>query len=265
MSSIPEVAKAEILELGAASMFVYLPLIRQDSFRLLVLLPGTGDNEIQCQIDEYTFEQPILASNNTPSVPTYTALSYTWGTSNKEACIRINWKHFFVTDNLFSALKALRRTSTQVILWVDAICINQADVKEKQRQVLQMRRIYEHAATVIIWLGLGSDSSDEAMELMSQAAARFFGGPDAAQGYLTVRRRFLEAGLGLFSQPNTDQQISHTITVLRDLFTPPRVDHPRINYTKRRISSLWQQIDVMGRLQVYRWSAYTVWTIVTEY
>lgn len=38
-------------------------------------------------------------------------------------------------------------------LWIDAICINQGDTKEKSLQVAVMDRIYSQATYVVLWLG----------------------------------------------------------------------------------------------------------------
>jgi hypothetical protein len=42
-------------------------------------------------------------------------------------------------------------------MWIDAICINQADIAEREAQVKLMRRIYQQASTVVIWLGKPRD------------------------------------------------------------------------------------------------------------
>jgi hypothetical protein len=39
------------------------------------------------------------------------------------------------------------------LMWIDAICINQADVGERNHQVDQMRNVYSGADQVIVWLG----------------------------------------------------------------------------------------------------------------
>lgn len=41
----------------------------------------------------------------------------------------------------------------QRVLWVDALCINQEDIREKESQIPRMRKIYECAERVIVWLG----------------------------------------------------------------------------------------------------------------
>jgi hypothetical protein len=42
--------------------------------------------------------------------------------------------------------------------WIDALCINQLDVDEKNEQVGCMKEIYSHAPSVLIWLGDASES-----------------------------------------------------------------------------------------------------------
>jgi hypothetical protein len=55
-------------------------------------------------------------------------------------------------------------------LWVDAIYINQPNLDERGTQVKIMRRIHEHAAYVIVWLGFISPCIEDAFSLASQLA-----------------------------------------------------------------------------------------------
>lgn len=48
--------------------------------------------------------------------------------------------------------------------WIDAVCINQSDYKEKSFQVSRMADIYRQARKTIIWLGLADKSSDMVMD-----------------------------------------------------------------------------------------------------
>ncbi|KAM7192336.1 Heterokaryon incompatibility protein (HET) domain containing protein [Naviculisporaceae sp. PSN 640] len=94
--------------------------------------------------------------------PTFEALSYVWGDAAIKRHISVNGHVFPVTANLAEALHALRhRKLKSRILWVDAICINQDDVAEKNIQVPLMSRIYSEAIRVVAWLG----PSNPAMEL----------------------------------------------------------------------------------------------------
>jgi hypothetical protein len=61
-----------------------------------------------------------------------------------------------VTPNLYSALQNVRssaRGASLRHLWLDALCINQADTLEKEQHVRLMGEIYPKAGDVIAWLG----------------------------------------------------------------------------------------------------------------
>ena len=58
-----------------------------------------------------------------------------------------------------SALLRLRLREKLRLLWVNAVCINQLDNDEKTRQVMLIRKIYEHALRVLVWLSEGSEES----------------------------------------------------------------------------------------------------------
>jgi hypothetical protein len=67
-----------------------------------------------------------------------------------------------VGTNLKSALKELR-AQRLLLLWVDALCINQTDLLERGLQVMRMGLIYSRAAEVVVWLGEEADDSAIAM------------------------------------------------------------------------------------------------------
>jgi len=58
-----------------------------------------------------------------------------------------------ITESLATALASLQSESEDVVIWADAVCINQQDPFEKTEQVQLMRDIYKAAMRVIIWLG----------------------------------------------------------------------------------------------------------------
>jgi hypothetical protein len=65
--------------------------------------------------------------------------------------------------NLCQALEALRLADVNRTLWIDALCINQADNAEKAVQVTLMGMIYSKAKRVAVWLGPPSSDSHLAM------------------------------------------------------------------------------------------------------
>ncbi|KAK3339823.1 heterokaryon incompatibility [Lasiosphaeria hispida] len=80
----------------------------------------------------------------------FAALSYVWGDAADPARIVFNGVHGFpVTRNLHAALRSLRRVGQGLRLWVDALCINQADLEEKKTQLGLMKRVYQQARKVI--------------------------------------------------------------------------------------------------------------------
>ncbi|KAL6353887.1 hypothetical protein LRP88_12882 [Fusarium phalaenopsidis] len=58
-----------------------------------------------------------------------------------------------ITPSLVNALRAIRDDVSRIAIWVDQICINQADIDERSSQVALMDRIYTNASYVQIWIG----------------------------------------------------------------------------------------------------------------
>ncbi|EXJ76591.1 uncharacterized protein A1O5_01099 [Cladophialophora psammophila CBS 110553] len=66
-----------------------------------------------------------------------------------------------ITRRLHEALEWVRDQETEKTLWIDAICINQYDLKERAQQVQLMQHIFRRAANVLVWLGrLMSDAME---------------------------------------------------------------------------------------------------------
>lgn len=84
------------------------------------------------------------------------AVSYVWGFYLSSHTIYINDKPFKVSLNLFRLLLRLSRLENfTAYYWIDAICIDQSNVSERNHQVQQMGTIYRNADQVICWLGSG--------------------------------------------------------------------------------------------------------------
>ncbi|KAE9368436.1 HET-domain-containing protein [Stipitochalara longipes BDJ] len=102
-------------------------------------------------------ESPIicdLIAVDLRSAHSYEALSYEWGSpSSKKHTIRLNGSLFSVRENLWRALYNLRDSREPRTFWIDALCINQASVHERNCQVSRMGDIYSQAARVVAWIG----------------------------------------------------------------------------------------------------------------
>lgn len=58
-----------------------------------------------------------------------------------------------IGSELFDALRRVRLPHQQRLLWIDAICIDQQNISERNSQVQNMREIYSRADHVLIWVG----------------------------------------------------------------------------------------------------------------
>lgn len=136
-----------------------------DSFRLLSLLPGEPDSPIICELRH--------ARRTGPTEP-YESVSYAWGDLSLDSEIILNGSLHPITRNLERALRSLRHGTDGAArtLWVDAICIDQSHVAERNHQVAQMGEIYAGGERVIVWLGDASKDSDTAILFMNAVQAR---------------------------------------------------------------------------------------------
>ncbi|KAK7714059.1 hypothetical protein SLS64_004156 [Diaporthe eres] len=129
----------------------------------------------------------VLETVSLDDGPRYTALSYTWGTEmSSGAGIVLNrqgqtWR-LPITRNLQVVLEHLCADGEEpVTLWIDALCINQADVEEKSHQITLMKDVYSGAEATCLWLGPAAEESDLAMAAIGGLyAARTYVLPDGA-------------------------------------------------------------------------------------
>ncbi|KAF2818740.1 HET-domain-containing protein, partial [Ophiobolus disseminans] len=98
----------------------------------------------------------------------YTAVSYVWGNPSHVHSIQISGQEFGVADNLFNVLRSLRDAAEPISLWIDAICINQNDIPERNTQVQKMASIYRSAVEVVGCLGSTRPDFDIGFSLLKK-------------------------------------------------------------------------------------------------
>ncbi len=81
---------------------------------------------------------------------TYTALSYTWGPVSQSQDILLDGHVFVVRQNLWDFLHIARQNYPGIAFWIDAVCINQDDIQERNQQVSLMSTIYGYAARTFV-------------------------------------------------------------------------------------------------------------------
>lgn len=124
--------------------FAHSALANRDSIRIATILPGRGDEDIKITLSQIDLRGEMFE---------FEALSYVWGDSTDRRPIICHDKMFYVTRGLHRALRFLRRETSPRLLWIDAICIHQKDLAERNQQVGHMKSIYSRASQVIIWVG----------------------------------------------------------------------------------------------------------------
>ncbi|KAI1440510.1 heterokaryon incompatibility protein-domain-containing protein [Annulohypoxylon stygium] len=164
---------------------VYGP-IGPEALRLLLISPGFASETINCT---------LITIEDRKNAPEYDAISYVWGTELSEEPIMCNGHRVTVTKNLIQAMRYLRPlpnwdsvitwpkdhqlhssrnawgsfaknrqeqeysvSQQERPIWIDALCINQKDMAEKENQVKRMHETFADAVTVKIWLGQADDS-----------------------------------------------------------------------------------------------------------
>ncbi|OWY47296.1 hypothetical protein AA0118_g948 [Alternaria tenuissima] len=136
--------------------FQYQSLAGSNQIRLITILHHEQESAIELELE--------LVDLN--SDHKYECLSYAWGHDDCGQFITVNGSSFMVSSTLYVALEHLRYRSQECKLWIDAICINQANTSERNSQVAIMRQIYRNAARVIIWIGPATESSEQAMAFL---------------------------------------------------------------------------------------------------
>ena len=94
------------------------------------------------------------------------------GDSQPSQSIICNDEEFLITENLLAALQHIRLADRPYHIWVDAICINQGDVCEKNMQVANMAAIYMKSQRVIGWLGTEGEFTSLVLDGISAEEAR---------------------------------------------------------------------------------------------
>ena len=131
------------------TLYQYDSLPDDSSIRVLSLEPAVSHNApVLIKLET------LRISKNLPCPALhYEALSYVWGAAEGNRVVFCDGKRILVTENCESALRQLRRRTRARKLWIDAICIDQRNNKERSQQVDIMDMVFANARRVVVWLG----------------------------------------------------------------------------------------------------------------
>ena len=147
---------------------IYRPLKASKEIRLVTLKHDKSSGAIFCQLESAHLGKRFLRRR-----PKYVALSYTWGSPENTHMVRCGYHqrdntYVKIPTNLYDAM--LRISDNPNLhtyrFWMDSICINQGDMRERAHQVGMMREIYRDACFVTVWLGELDDELTKACALL---------------------------------------------------------------------------------------------------
>ena len=144
------------------SDILYQPLTSDNNeIRVLRIDPAQPhDHDIHCSLETISLN----------SKTAYQALSYEWGPPDAgvpPSRVLLNAHEVSTTPNLRLALQHLEKG---LAYWIDALCIDQSNDKERGHQVRLMTDIYRHASAVVVWLGLEGAKSDRGINFLHEVS-----------------------------------------------------------------------------------------------
>jgi hypothetical protein len=120
------------------------------NIRLLKLKRKSLFSQPSCELIEVSLDK----------APPFEAISYSWGLQAPSIPIDVDGAVVLVTATIDELLWYRRSIFTSYLFWIDGICINQKNLKEKNSQLPMMAKIYGQAVRVIVWLGAPESRKD---------------------------------------------------------------------------------------------------------
>ena len=208
--------------------FTYQPL-KENEIRVIEILRGKEHTMVSCIIHHIELGCGEL----------YETVSYSWNAEPRDHLILVNGHSFQVSRTLEAALVQFRRDYSRqaelrkfaclellaqskgsivdfaypniseiippkIVVWIDAVCINQQDLSERSRQISLMGDIYAQSVRLRIWLGVAERISDLAIRILVKNAEKYIHeGEVALREFIATRDGDrLCIGIGnLFSRP----------------------------------------------------------------
>ena len=106
--------------------------------------------------------------------PPYRALSYTWGPAHGGSVphdgdrknLLMGGRNYSIPTNFFLALDSIPERNLKGYYWIDALCIDQLNDKERGEQVTMMDEIFQRATAVDVWLGYGYPDTQKVNDIV---------------------------------------------------------------------------------------------------
>lgn len=136
--------------------------LHEHEIRLFTLFPGNAIEKIQ----------GVLWTTSITNAGAYTTLSYVWGPKDQTMhVLRTPSGDLVIRESLYAALLSLRPKREPMTLWIDALCINQKDKREKSSQITLLAEIFQRSVSTLAFIGKDEDHS-EAIQMLNQVRVR---------------------------------------------------------------------------------------------
>ncbi|KAK4508207.1 hypothetical protein PRZ48_001945 [Zasmidium cellare] len=133
----------------ASSLYQSLSTGDRLETRLLTVMPGSTEDPIECALHTVSLD----------NAPEYNSVSYVWGNGNERSLTHVfnpetcSSYEISIPITAAQSIRRLRLADKPHCLWIDAVCIDQADLSERSHQVANMRRVYAKARANMVQLG----------------------------------------------------------------------------------------------------------------
>jgi hypothetical protein len=133
-------------------LYTWIPIDRdRKEIRILDLEAGDGNSPLQGRL------RHIFLGG--PEVPKYEAISYAWGATALVNNIWIGDKSIPIPASAGSALRSMRSPEKTLTFWIDCVCIDQKNDREKGHQVGMMADIFQSSFYTTAHLGDDDDNT----------------------------------------------------------------------------------------------------------
>lgn len=172
--------------------YAYISLNESNQIRLLEISQPSIDGKLRCEIVHVDLDH----------APPYLALSYVWGAPSSTHQLYIGGQRLKITDSLNHALQDIQDyyhssyfdlLSGPLLVWADAVCIDQNNVAEKSKLIPLMTNIYRLASAVVTYIGPEDDETSSAISLI-QLLQKFHydHGSDSKLDFRAIQNSHLE-------------------------------------------------------------------------
>jgi hypothetical protein len=218
---------------------IYKPLdknLRQ--IRVLILHAADSSDLLRVSLETISL-LPHLASK------TYQAISYCWNDAVVRKRMLLNGFEYDAPASAVEVLNRLRPAQETLTLWIDALCINQHDMAEREHQVTMMYDVYKGSLETIIWLG-EQDEHTESAVLLCQAVRSQVREPFTADGSISEKQKheFNNIKLPTNWKLNSLQSIFNRKWFTRQWVFQEVIASPQCVCRLGRFSTPWPAVDM---------------------